>query len=282
MRSFLVLTCRLPAAAEDRLTQVLESLPVLGCQVEDARPDIAVAVFLDGDRDDALASLAGELLLLGAREIVTGPFADRDWLEEYRRHARPVAVGKRLWLDPDPTAPTPAPEGRLALLVEPRRAFGTGSHESTRLVLEVLETLDLEGARVLDVGCGSGILALAACLLGARCAYGFDIDAEAVFVARQTVATQPRPLPVRLFAGTVEAITERAGFDLILANLIPAEFTPLLSSLAALLAPAGTLVLSGLMADQRRVVESELRECGLRVERAFDMEEWVALQCALT
>ncbi|HPW56346.1 MAG TPA: 50S ribosomal protein L11 methyltransferase [Thermoanaerobaculaceae bacterium] len=279
MRSFLVLTCRLPAENEDRLTQLLEELPVLGCQVEDARPDIVVSIFFDSGHEEALTALSGELLLLDAREMVTGPFADRDWLEAYRRHAKPMAVGERIWLDPNPVTPTPPPEGRLHLLIEPRNAFGTGSHESTRLLLEVLDRLDLTGLRVLDVGCGSGILALAACGLGAAGAIGFDIDLEAVFVARQTVAVQPRPLPVRLFAGSVEAIANHNEFDLILANLIPAEVTPFLANLAGLLAQRGKLVLSGLMADQRQAVESDLRGYGLRVEKAFEIEEWVALQC---
>lgn len=279
MRSFLVLTCRLPAEHENRLTELLANLPVLGCQVEDAWPDILASVFLDADRHDTLTALTAELLLLGAREIVSGPFCDRDWLEEYRRHARPTAVGKRLWLDPNPAAPTPPPEARHHLLIEPRQAFGTGSHESTRLVLEALETVHVGGARVLDVGCGSGILALAACAFGAVRAIGFDIDAEAVFVARQTVAAQPRSYPVRLFAGTVEALGAGAEFDLILANLIPVEVSPLLPSLAELLAPDGKLVLSGLLADQRQAVEGELRECGMRAVRAFECEEWVALEC---
>lgn len=279
MKSFLVLSCRLPAAHEERLTQLLEAWPVLGCQVEDARPDIVTTIFLEGDQSEVLDRLSGELLLLDARELVAGPFADRDWLEEYRRHARPVAIGERLWLDPNPLAPTPPPAPRAHLLIEPRRAFGTGSHESTRLVLEAMETLELRDARVLDVGCGSGILAIAACALGARNAVGFDIDAEAVFVARQTVAVQTTPSGVRIFAGSVDALADRARFDLVLANLIPAEFTPFLDQLAGLLAPAGRLVLSGLMADQKDVVEADLATCGLRAERAFELSEWVALLC---
>jgi ribosomal protein L11 methyltransferase len=279
VRSYLTLCCRLPADREDALTQVLESWPVLGCQVEDARPDILATVFMDATHADDLQRLSGELLLLGAREMVSGPFADRDWLAEYREHARPVAIGERFWVDPNPAAPTPPPGGRHHLLIEPRRAFGTGSHESTRLVLEVLEQLDVGRARVLDVGCGSGILGLAACALGATSAVGFDIDSEAVFVARQTVRCQPVAQPVRLFAGSVAALGRSAGFELILANLIPAEFSPFLAELATLLTPDGTLVLSGLMADQRLVVESELDAVGLAVEGHLEQEEWVALIC---
>lgn len=279
MRSYLTLCCRLPSDREDALTQVLESWPVLGCQVEDARPDILVTVFMDTGHADDLPRLSGELLLLGAREVVSGPFADRDWLAEYREHARPVAIGERFWIDPNPAAPTPPPQGRHHLLIEPRRAFGTGSHESTRLVLEVLEQLDVRGTRVLDVGCGSGILALAACALGARSAAGFDIDSEAVFVARQTVRCQPVAMPVVLFAGSVASLGWRARFEVILANLIPAEFSPFLAELAALLTPDGTLVLSGLMLDQRLVVESELEAVGLAVQGHIEQEEWVALLC---
>lgn len=279
MRSYLTLCCRLPSDREDALTQVLESWPVLGCQVEDTRPDILVTVFMDAAHADDLSRLGGELLLLGAHEMVTGPFADRDWLAEYREHARPVAIGERFWVDPNPAAPTPAPEGRHHLLIEPRRAFGTGSHESTRLVLEVLEQLDVRRARVLDVGCGSGILALAACALGASSAVGFDIDSEAVFVARQTVRCQPVGRPVLLYAGSVASLGRGARFEVILANLIPAEFSPFLAELAALLTPDGTLVLSGLMADQRLVVESELAAVGLAVEGHLEQEEWVALLC---
>lgn len=282
MRSFLVLTCRLPAECEERLTEVLERWPVLGCQVEDARPEIVSTIFLGPDQCDALDGLAGELLLLGARELVAAPFADRDWLDEYRQHARPAAIGERWWIDPLPASPTPPPQGRLHLVVEPRRAFGTGSHESTRLVLEVLETLDLAGARVLDVGCGSGILALAACAMGARNAVGFDIDAEAVFVARQTAAVQPTALAVHLYAGSIAALTTHASFDLVLANLIPSEFLPFLAELRAVLPPAGTLVLSGLLADQRQVVESELACVGLQILRCHQAGEWLALVCAPT
>ena len=279
MRSYLTLCCRLPSDREEALTQVLESWPVLGCQVEDARPDILVTVFMDASHADDFQRISGELLLLGAREMVSGPFADRDWLAEYREHVRPVAIGERFWIDPNPAAPTPPPGDAITssssraapsapALTSPRDLSWRSSSSST-----------VRGARVLDVGCGSGILALAACALGAASAVGFDIDSEAVFVARQTVRCQPAAQPVLLYAGSVASLAYRARFDLILANLIPAEFSPFLAELAALLTPDGTLVLSGLMVDQRLVVESELAAVGLAVQGHLDQEEWVALLC---
>ena len=133
---------------------------------------------------------------------------------------------------------------------------------------------------MLDVGCGSGILALAACALGAASAVGFDIDAEAVFVARQTVRCQPVAHPVLLFAGSVGALGPQARFELILANLIPAEFSPFLAELAALLTPDGTLVLSGPHGRPARWSwRASSRAVGLAVESHLEQEEWVALLC---
>jgi ribosomal protein L11 methyltransferase len=167
------------------------------------------------------------------------------------------------------------------LIVEPRQAFGSGSHESTQLVLLLLEDLPVAGQRVLDVGTGSGILALAARALGASWVVAFDIDVDAVCIAHQTVAAQPQRLPVSLFAGSTSAVRRRGVFDLVLANLIPLEAGPLLADLKELLAPGGFLVLSGLMADQRTAVEAELTGCGLAVRKTRELQEWVALACTV-
>ena len=277
--SYLTITCRLPAGAEEDLASTLEHWPVLGCQVENAGADIAVTVFIHENEAGALASVCEGLAALGGREIGAGHFAEQDWLAEYRRHAIPRPIGTMFWVDPHPESPTPPPPGREHLVVEPRQAFGSGSHESTQLVLLMMEDLPLAGRRVLDVGAGSGILALAARALGAAEVVGFDIDVEAVCIAHQTVGVQPRRLPVALFAGSTSALAARPAFDVILANLIPAEAQPLLADLRALLAPGGVLVLSGLMADQLAASEEELARCGFVVERARELAEWAGLVC---
>jgi ribosomal protein L11 methyltransferase len=279
VRSYLTVTCRLQASAEEALAASLNDWPVLGCQVETRGAEINVAIYLDNAKVDAVPEILAGLALLDAAEVAVGSFAERDWLEEYRKNATPLPIGRRLWVDPSPAAPTAPPDGRLHIVVEPRQAFGTGSHESTRLVLEVLEELPLAGRSVLDVGCGSGILALAALALGARRAVAFDIDGAAVFVARQTIAVQPVVRHVELFAGTSDALTSAATFDLVLANMIPAEFLPFLARLRDLVGPGGDLVLSGVMADQREVVEAELATCRMQVTAAHRADEWLALVC---
>ncbi|HUK14670.1 MAG TPA: 50S ribosomal protein L11 methyltransferase [Thermoanaerobaculaceae bacterium] len=280
MHPYLTVTCRLPAMAEEQLTTALERWPVLGCQVENAGADVDVTVFMESRQAGAVPGVCEGLRALGGREVAAAHFAEQDWLAEYRRVATPLAIGERFWVDPHPHAPTPAPDGAIHLIVEPRQAFGSGSHESTQLALLLLAGMKVAGRRVLDVGTGSGILSLAARALGASRVVGFDIDMEATFVARQTVAAQRRPLPVALYAGTVTALRERASFDLILANLIPAESEPLLPALRTLLATDGRLVLSGLMADQRTATEEELAAAAFGVDSARELQEWVALVCS--
>lgn len=280
MSEYLMVTCELPPSLEGGLTEAMASWPVLGCQVEDVGPDtLFVTVYVKRTEASSLARIAGELTALGAKEVDTGSLPDADWLAEYRRIVTPRAVGRRFWIDPHPTMPTPAPEGRIHLLVEPRRAFGTGSHESTALVLQFLEQMTLARRSVLDVGTGSSILALAAAALGATPVVGFDVDLEAVFVARQTVRDHHGSYHVALFAGTVAALGAAARYDVVLANLLPAQLEPILTDLRGVLAVGGELVVSGLLAGQRTATEAELARVGLDVVGALEMGEWVALRC---
>ncbi|MEW6336615.1 MAG: 50S ribosomal protein L11 methyltransferase [Acidobacteriota bacterium] len=279
MPDYLTVTCRLPADAEGLLAESIGAWPVLGCQVEDAGGVVEVTVFLEESRAGSVPLVVEGLRALGARDVGSSHFADADWLAEYRRHVTPRPIGKLFWIDPHPSTPTAPSDGRVHLTIEPRQAFGTGSHESTQLVMLLLEEVPVVGARVLDVGTGSGILALAARTLGAEWALGFDIDVEAVFVARQTAMTQPSPVPVTLFAGTTAALRPTHSFDLILANLIPSQLEPLLLDVSDQLGPTGTVVISGVMADQRTAFEAELRRAGLEVSDRRELGEWVALVC---
>jgi ribosomal protein L11 methyltransferase len=279
MGEFLVITCQLPASVEGELAEAMCGWPVLGCQVQDAGGGINVTVYLDEAHAPDLPQVAGELTNMGASGLASGHFARADWLAEYRRAVTPQRIGSSFWVDPHPAQRTPAPEKRIHLLIEPRQAFGTGSHESTQLILLALEELPVTGARVLDAGTGSGILAIASSALGASRVVAFDIDLEAVFVARQTIAVQPQRVDVRLFAGTATALRRRACFDVVLANVIPAQLEPILAALRALLAPDGRLVISGVLADQRAAFISELAGHSLAVVRERELGEWVALVC---
>jgi ribosomal protein L11 methylase PrmA len=165
--------------------------------------------------------------------------------------------------------------GAPALVVEPGQAFGTGGHASTRLALALLDGLGAEalrGARVLDVGTGSGVLALAALRLGAERAVAFDLDPVAVREARANAARNGLAGRAQLFAGPITAL-RAPPFDLALANLLRRELLPIARALADALRPGGRALLAGLLAGEREEVCSALAGVGLSLETSLEQPD---------
>jgi len=241
---------------------------------ENAGPDL-VAFF----RDAPSARGAGEALRSRRiRHALTTDIPEADPLEAYRAAARPFAVGRRLWIDPsDPShaGSRAAPDGRLALRVPASRAFGTGTHASTRLALEALEDESLDGRSILDVGTGSGILALAAAGLGAATAVGLDVDAEAVFVARENVRRHAFGKRVRLYAGGLAACGGR--FDLVVANMLAGEILPEARGLLARASRRGRLLLSGVTRSDETAVLARMRTGRWKLAGRRSEDPWVSL-----
>ena len=165
----------------------------------------------------------------------------------------------------------------MLLRLPARRAFGTGSHESTRLALEILERLAVRGRRVLDVGTGTGVLALAALRLGARRAVAHDLDPAAALLA--ALNARLNSLAPLVFAGPVAAIARGAAFDLLLVNVIPEEIAADLPRLARLLAPRGRAVFSGILRSGSRRALGVLRAAGFRRRASRFAGEWAAYLC---
>ncbi len=269
---------RLPAEREERLAGLLERSQALGCQVEDLEPGwIRVTVYFPPEKRDTACGLVAELEALGAVEVECGVLEELDWLAAYRRRVRPFPVGRTWWIDPHPARPTPAPPGRSRLALEPRSAFGSGSHETTQLLLLALEERDLAGRRVLDVGTGSGVLAIAALRRGAALVAALDVDPEAVAVARQTCALQEPPAPVRLFWGELAAVAPGA-FHLVLANMVSGILLPLLAGIREALAPGGRALLSGLLTGERARAVREVVAVGLEPVSERTLGEWLSLE----
>ena len=241
---------------------------------EDAGRDL-VAFFREAD---AARGAAEALRARKVRHDLTTDIAEGDPLEAYRAASQPFAVGRRLWMEPGERAAAPAPEGRIALRVPASRAFGTGSHASTRLALLALEDEALEGRTVLDVGTGSGVLALAAAALGARMAVGLDLDAEAVFVARENVVRHSFGDRVRLYAGPLSACAGR--FDLVVANMLAAEILPEARRLLGGAARRGRVLLSGVTREREPDVLAKMRTGRWKLDGRRTEGEWISLSLA--
>jgi ribosomal protein L11 methyltransferase len=268
------LSFRLPPDLEDALvgelwlvgTQGVQSLPG-----DDGRLRVE-AYFPEGTEELGLELPAG--VELAADEIL----ADQDWFAGWRERARPFPVGRTLFIDPrEPEeAPEEVPAGRTLLRLPARAAFGTGSHESTSLALELLEETEVAGRRVLDVGTGTGVLAFASLLGGARSVVGFDVDPAAPFHARDNSALNG--LYPRLFAGRLAALRERPLFDLALVNVVPEQILPEMPELVRLLRPGAEAILSGILVERGRQVLDRMRGLGFVERDRRQAGDWIAFR----
>jgi len=235
---------------------------------------------IDGTEDAKERIVAEGLWHLNAiwpiGELETSEVADEDWANAWKAHYHPVRIGRRflvrpLWTDVPPEV------DRITLDLDPGMAFGTGLHPTTQLCLEALEDLDLAGKRVLDLGTGSGILAIAARKLGAEEVLALDLDSVAVEVARGNVAVNGVGEGVAICQGTLPLDAPRR-FDLVLANIIARVIVDLAPHLADSLEADGVLVASGIIDDREEEVASALRAAGLTVQVA-SRGNWRAMTC---
>ena len=234
-------------------------------------PSGDLSVWVEGD-DAAEARTILERLGTGALPSLEE--SPRDWVAEAATLRKSVAVGRYL-LDPhDGALATAAAPGQIRLFLPAARAFGTGSHESTRLAIRLLLSEPLAGRRVLDVGCGAGTLAFVAALEGAAWTAAFDLDVDAAVATREH-GIDNRIRRIAAFAGPLEAIRQEALFDVIVANMILEEVAPLLAPLRSRLSPGGRLLSSGLLVERRKEWEDLLRGEGYRMVRALTENEWL-------
>ena len=260
----------------------------LGARIDVTRPatvrayvparDAAAA---DRAADEAAVAL-GHLQAFGLRtigELRTRLVDEADWADAWKAHFPVMRIGRHVVIRPTWRRHRAAPDD-VVLALDPGMAFGTGLHPTTRLCLVALERLAdagrMTGARVLDVGCGSGILAIAAVRLGAADAVGVDTDPIAI---ESTLANARRNrLAPRIRASVGSLPTGEPPFDVIAANLIAGVLVQIAAQLAAELAAGGRLVASGIFVDREGEVRHAFEAAGLAVTERTAEGDWVALE----
>ncbi|MGQ9598129.1 MAG: 50S ribosomal protein L11 methyltransferase [Anaerolineae bacterium] len=224
-------------------------------------------------------------------EPVVRVLAEEDWAQAWRKHYSLLRVGQRTVIVPAWEVYTPAPH-EVVIWLEPGMAFGTGLHPTTRLCLQALERTVSPGCTVLDVGTGSGVLAIAAAKQGARSVLALDADPTAVAVAEENVAQNQVAEVVRVLHGTLPGGTdvnwiwtvdhppellESGQFDLVVINILASAIIHMAPALAARLAPGGWLIAAGLVESQMPEVVRNLAMQGLQVIEHLREQDWVAL-----
>jgi ribosomal protein L11 methyltransferase len=219
---------------------------------------------------DAAADAIRQLDLGLTIDILDLP--DDDWVARSQASLTAIRAGRFIVAPPWDLPAAPPPDVHV-LIIEPSMGFGTGHHQTTRLCLQALSGLPVAGTSVLDLGTGSGVLAMAASVLGARAIRGVDIDADAIAAAQRSAALNTLPTPV-VFETADAFVTPPAPAGIVLANLTGAMLIRSADSITALVGPGGTLVVSGFMADEQPGVEAALEAFDVVSRSAED--EWCA------
>jgi len=215
-------------------------------------------------------------------DITVDRLPDRDWNAEWARQVKPLRIGRRVVIRPS-WEPVSLGNGDLEVIIDPKQAFGTGHHATTRLMIELLEDLVHGGERVLDVGTGSGILAMVALRLGASAALGIDNDPVAIDCAREYAALNRFGRELHLMAMPLHGMASRSGesFDLILANLDRATLCESSPALVRYLDAGARLLLSGLLTEQQDEVTAVFAASGAYVSRQRERDGWAAIEMML-
>jgi len=231
-----------------------------------------IALFeLEADPDQIKAKLFASFADKSLHGWLHEELADQAWERAWMEYYRPMKFGDKLWVCP--TGQEQSETGTVCLILDPGLAFGTGTHPTTALCLEWLASHDLTGKTVIDYGCGSGILAIAAILLGAKEAHAIDIDPQALTATRDN-AIKNNVLD-RITCYFPDQYSGRQT-DIVLANILAKPLIDLSEQICALLAPEGQLILSGILQEQAGSVSDAYRRY-LPINPPVQQEDWIRL-----
>ncbi|SMO89296.1 50S ribosomal protein L11 methyltransferase [Gracilimonas mengyeensis] len=234
---------------------------------------IPTSRFDDSKREEIekkLMALGGESAILNERVI-----PDQNWNEAWERTIKPQTIGK-FYVHPTWSQSPDDIGDKIELMIDPKMAFGTGYHATTRLILEWLPDIVDEGDEILDAGTGTGILAIAALKLGATSAFGFDVDEWSETNAKENILlNEVENLEVKL--GSTEVIPEGKKYDVILANINRNALIDLLPMLVPRLKENGRILLSGLLEDDEQTMLKQPALEKLNHLKTKQLEEWIAI-----
>lgn len=206
---------------------------------------------------------------IGVTEI-----SNKNWNEEWERTIQPISVTENIIITPS-WHPVPDSE-KIVLTIDPKMTFGTGYHETTRLMLRMMEQYIRPGHTVLDIGTGTGILAIASIRLGAAEAVAVDTDELTMDNGPENALRNNVTDRVHFRIGSIEVVPEQY-FDVILANIIRTTIIELMDAMMAKVAPSGTLLLSGLLIGDRDFMTTEVHKRGWRVVSVLQENEWIGM-----
>jgi ribosomal protein L11 methyltransferase len=253
-------------------------------ELDALQSDVSVKIYLSAEQDTpALRRRIEEALYhLGRLYPIPPPrfrrLEDKDWANAWKEHYHPFRIGQHLLIQPTWSKPDVAGPDDLVIQLDPGMAFGTGLHPTTQMCLQALEDHVQADARVLDVGTGSGILAIAAARLGASRVLGVDVEPLAVVTASENIRQNGVSATVQARQGELSTVSER-NWDIVVVNILAPVIINLLSGAELLdyVAEGGNLLLSGIIDEQADAVEKALIAAGGVVVTTLNVRDWVTI-----
>jgi ribosomal protein L11 methyltransferase len=231
--------------------------------------DIVALYDAETDTQTVLAQITGSNMLEQDFAYKIEQLEDKDWEREWMENFHPMKFGERLWICPS-WRDVPEPDA-VNVMLDPGLAFGTGTHPTTSLCLEWLEGLDLAGKTVIDFGCGSGILAIAAIKLGAAKVIGIDIDPQAILASKANAERNGVAEQLELFLPQDQPADIQA--DVVVANILAGPLRELSGVIKSLVKPQGMLAMSGVLDTQAEDVASYYSD-EMNLDPIVEMQEW--------
>ena len=208
-------------------------------------------------------------------EVTLTVISERDWAEEWKKYYKPIRIGKRILIKPT-WEEVEGRDGEIIVELDPGMAFGTGTHETTMMCIEALEDYVKEGNKVLDIGCGSGILSVVSAKLGARRVIGVDIDPLCVKISNENVSLNKVDKIVEIREGNLFDVVKEKG-DIIVSNIIAEVIVDMVYQLKDYLNIGGIFIASGIIKEKIDMVEKTLIEKGYKLLEVKTMGEWACI-----
>lgn len=246
-----------------------------GCEntlQEDFPASLSSAVVSVNGSAEVIRKLTDDLLVAGAAKVETRSLVEENWEENWKQFFHPREVGVHFLIRP--TWEEAPPTDRLQIVLDPGQAFGTGDHPTTRMCLQLMERADINTHRVADIGCGSGILSIGACMLGASSVAAVDVEPLSVEVARENARLNGVTFEAIEGRG-IQAVASRGPFDVVVSNIISAVLIQMAHEVAGALVPGARWIVSGIITQNWPDVQAAAEKSGFRLTSMLEEDGWV-------
>jgi len=217
-----------------------------------------------------------QFLDIGKGTVKTDILHEEEWANSWKKYYKPLKIGKNILIKPSWEEYTPRDDDEVIIEMDPGMAFGTGTHETTSMCLELIEKYIAKGDVVFDIGCGSGILGIASAKLGASSVIGVDLDANAVKVAKNNVNSNNVQHIMKLYEGNLLDVIDQKA-DIVVANIIADVIIELSQSVLEFLKTNGLFIASGIIRERLQDVKEAMDKNGLDIIDLYEKGSWCAL-----